>query len=51
MIRCGCCGKPILIMLSFTEKAFKGLDKATEHHQTLFGDQTFYSLHTLFGVV
>jgi len=24
---------------------------ATKHHQTLFGDQTFYCLDTLFGAV
>jgi len=24
---------------------------ATKHHQTLFGDQTFYRLDTLFGTV
>jgi len=24
---------------------------ATKHHQTLFGDQTFYRLDTLFGAV
>jgi len=24
---------------------------ATKHHQTLFGDQTLYSLDTLFGAV
>jgi len=24
---------------------------ATKHHQTLFGDQTFYRLATLFGAV
>jgi len=24
---------------------------ATKHHQTLFGDQTFYRLGTLFGAV
>ena len=51
-----CLIKHVLIVWRLTSKSAlktwtNGKCLATKHHRTLFGDQSFYRLDTLFGVV